>query len=1093
MAKSRDTMGFCVDTDFYGMYRITVNATGKVFDYVNIPGAKHFTQPGKPAVPVVTRFLEIPYNYDPQMNPISLSYEIMHAEYVELDGYYLTPAQEERVDLPNATDPEYKFDDVIYNTDSFFPGKLVTLAGHNQSIILRGHRILGLNLNPIQFNPVTRKIRAYSKIEVRINYDRAVQIKPIPSRLFNLNFHEMLEDLILNYDYSPSWKWLPYYTSVLNKKTGAEYLIITHDDFYNEIKPLAIWKEKKGVATKIVKTSEIDTGGPTADDIKDYIKNAYETWDPVPAYVLLVGDSEFIPTHYYTPHPYSGHGGFEIATDLYYATVDGEDYFPDLYIGRLSVDTPLECSIVVDKILNYEKNPPNNANFYNSAAFCAYFQDSGDTRDGYEDRAFILTSEQIRDYLIREGYNVHRIYVALNPGGQNPTNYNNGPNIFYDSGDPLPADLLWPGFRWDGDRNDITNNITDGRFLIFHRDHGVSDNFFNHRTNNWGGMDGWGDPEYHTGDIAGLANGDLLPVVLSIECQCGWFDGEIDQNNDADLTHNFESFCEMFVRQNGGGAIAAIGASRSSYSGLNEDFAHGLFDAIWPGFNPDFAGGELFQLGQILTYGKIYLAALRGYSADLVQETFELFHLFGCPEMSIYTKEPKSMTVTFPDTIGSGGAQKFVVKVQSNQNPLSNVKICLQKDDKVYAVKYTNAFGNAYFSVRPENGGEMNITVTKHNYIPYEDIITVTDNGAAISIDPDTSYPGYPFTLTGGGFSSSETVNINFGSTTFTKTATTSGSISLSDDIPTLAPGEIINIEAVGQSSGRTAVCMFRCLSEAQTCDPYFYSQWDSTTWHLNPLGNDPRWDNPEIQLYEQGTWNTVASNELEVGRTYTIRATIHNNLDVEATNTEVTFKWAFFGAGQKTWNLIGTDTIDVPTLGTKIAEVDWTPSITGHNCIAVFIDQYWDENTKNNKGQENTHVAPASSSVEISFTLHNPRQTSELIYLETKFVEGPEIWPATITRDYPQILGPNQEYEVILVIDVPEKVNNDTSGYYVVNAYIGNTLIGGIEVKAIKSTSGGKTNPFSVPIIAVVCAIVIEQAFIIWLQRKRKLKNYQT
>ena len=314
----------------------------------------------------------------------------------------------------------------------------------------------------------------------------------------------------------------------------------------------------------------------------------------------------------------------------------------------------------------------------------------------------------------------------------------------------------------------------------------------------------------------------------------------------------------------------------------------------------------------------------------------------------------------------------------------------------------------------------------------------------------------------------------------------------MSDDIPTLTPGEIINIKAVGQSSGRTAVCVFRCLSAAQVCDPYIYSQWDSTTWHLNPLGNDPRWDNPEIQLYEQGTWNTVASNDLEVGKTYTIRATIHNSLDIEATNTEVTFKWAFFGGGQKTWNLIGTDTINVPGLGTKTAEVDWTPSVTGHNCIKVLIDQYWDENTENNKGQENTQVAPASSPVVINFILHNPLETSELIYLETKLVEGPEIWSATITRDYPQVLGPDEEYEVKLVIDVPEDVNNGTSGYYVVNAYIGDTLIGGIEVKAIKSTGGGKTNPFSVPFAVIVCAIVIEPALIIWVQRKRKLKEYQ-
>ena len=169
--------------------------------------------------------------------------------------------------------------------------------------------------------------------------------------------------------------------------------------------------------------------------------------------------------------------------------------------------------------------------------------------------------------MVGAGYAVDRIYSADNPAGQNPTNYNNGPTNFYDAGDPLPAGLLWPGFAWDGDRNDITDNITDGRFLFYHRDHGGSRNFFNHDSLGWGGADGWGDPNYNTGDVAGLANGDLLPLLLSIDCQCGWFDGEIDQSNDAALTGSFESLCEMFVRQNGGGAVAAIGATRNSRSG----------------------------------------------------------------------------------------------------------------------------------------------------------------------------------------------------------------------------------------------------------------------------------------------------------------------------------------------------------------------------------------------------------------------------------------------------------------------------------------------------------------------------------------------
>jgi len=72
----------------------------------------------------------------------------------------------------------------------------------------------------------------------------------------------------------------------------------------------------------------------TATAIQNFIKTAYSTWKQPPTYVLLFGDAEFIPN--VTTHPYHG---TRTGTDIYYGTVDGNDYFPDISIGRLSIDT----------------------------------------------------------------------------------------------------------------------------------------------------------------------------------------------------------------------------------------------------------------------------------------------------------------------------------------------------------------------------------------------------------------------------------------------------------------------------------------------------------------------------------------------------------------------------------------------------------------------------------------------------------------------------------------------------------------------------------------------------------------------------------
>ena len=75
-------------------------------------------------------------------------------------------------------------------------------------------------------------------------------------------------------------------------QTGARYLIITYDNFYDALQPLVEWKTRKGMPTVVVKTSQ--TGSSTTQ-IRNYIVNAYNTWNPRPEFVLLVGSAAYLP------------------------------------------------------------------------------------------------------------------------------------------------------------------------------------------------------------------------------------------------------------------------------------------------------------------------------------------------------------------------------------------------------------------------------------------------------------------------------------------------------------------------------------------------------------------------------------------------------------------------------------------------------------------------------------------------------------------------------------------------------------------------------------------------------------------------------
>ncbi len=127
------------------------------------------------------------------------------------------------------------------------------------------------------------------------------------------------------------------------QQTGARYLIITHDNFYSIVKPLAEWKNRTGMKCRIARLSET---GSSAVEIRNYILNAYNNWSLRPEFLLLVGAPNFLPFPQ-VDGTYS---------DNYYTNMDG-DIFNEILSGRLTVHDSVEVHTVVNKILAYERYP----------------------------------------------------------------------------------------------------------------------------------------------------------------------------------------------------------------------------------------------------------------------------------------------------------------------------------------------------------------------------------------------------------------------------------------------------------------------------------------------------------------------------------------------------------------------------------------------------------------------------------------------------------------------------------------------------------------------------------------------------------------
>lgn len=647
------------------------------FQLLKVKGFATMGEVGKPALPSYNDILVVPQKE-------GLKIKIVEANYQEYDNFYILPALEPQIDSEKDTILRIKIDKSTYSSNSYFPSEIVEIVSVQD---YRDVPLAFVQIRPIQYNPKTKKVRCYSNIKYQIIFSDSKTKSKSNVKKETLT---ILENTVSNPEsiesYSTSTSLLK--SGSLTTSTNRNYIIITTDEFIQAAREFADWKTILGFSCEVVSQSSW-----TASQVKSAINTRYTNWTPKPEYFLIIGDHDDVPGEEYS----SSYGTY--ATDLYYACMGGTgDYTPDMAHGRVSVSSLEQAYLVLRKIINYERNPITNSSFYQNATHCAQFQDDWekDTNglytippDGYSDRRFTHTCEEIRDYIISQGKTIGRIYYANSD--VTPRYYNNG---YYSDGQAIPSELrkdVTPYYTWSGSNTDISNVINNGRFYILHRDHGS--------------YNGWSHPSYSVSDISNLTNGSKLPVIFSLNCQTGGY-------------LQTECFAEKFIRKSEGGAVGVFAASQVSYSGYNDALAVGMFDAIWsnPGLLPDFGTGgitnppvnthsDIYKMGYVLNQGLLRM----GQTWGLWSYQNRIFHYFGDPSMEMYTASPSTFSGV---TVSENGTSVTV------NTSITNCKIticsildmgssCYEVVDNVSSYTFTDIVKPYY------------ISVTKHNYKPY--------------------------------------------------------------------------------------------------------------------------------------------------------------------------------------------------------------------------------------------------------------------------------------------------------------------------------------------------------------------------------------
>ena len=422
---------------------------------VNAPKAMNLAEAGEPNLPVLV--LPTVVGDDALMQV-----QVVESEYTDYENMEIAPS---KGDFPRSINPDdvpYTYGEA-YRHNAFFPAQLVRL---DEPYIHRDVRGQNLVVTPYTYNPVTKVLRVYTRLVVRMDRigkdDR--NIIENRSRSFTLDpeFKAMYEHRYINYRESAA-KYTPI-------EENGELLIICHDDFMTAMVPFVDWKRQIGRPTTMVGTSET---GATATAIKAYIENYYAA-HPELTDILLVGDVAQIPGVYITAtqggNNYSGYG------DAQYGQLAGNDYYNEVIVGRFCCETEDQVTLHVNKVLNYERDLDETASWLTVGQGISKNEGAGGGHYGEADYEHI---DYIRNDLLDYNYTeVHRDYTGV-------------------TGVTSSAAL-------------VSQHINEGVSII---------NYCNH-----GSVTGWGVFSYSNSNVNALTNDYKLPYIISVACLNGKYD-----------------------------------------------------------------------------------------------------------------------------------------------------------------------------------------------------------------------------------------------------------------------------------------------------------------------------------------------------------------------------------------------------------------------------------------------------------------------------------------------------------------------------------------------------------------------------------------
>jgi hypothetical protein len=516
---SDDGFSTVIKVELSGFQINEFTSEGKTYHNINIGSEAITTEVGLPEISHIAKVLAIP-------DQGTVSVEILETSTAQIvEGINIPPARESW--LEGKPETPYVENGECYSSEASYPREIARVE---EPAVFRDFRIARVSIFPIRYSPAKREIEAFSSITIRINYGSGLGINPktSPKKPIAPSFAKLYKSFIFNYN------------EVLQRDYNGDedvfdvMLCIVPDFLEPDFQVYADWNHRTGTFIHITKFSEIGATANNPAAVKNHILDTYNTWDNPPTHVLIVGDDGVAPVKYISYD-------YTFVYENYFVELEGNDYFPEMMIGRFTNQGDYRMRVMINKYIGYERNP--------------YIEDPDWFRKGLvcSNNAYI---SQI---------NTKRFTATK----------------MLENGNFISVDSLYDGYPCPGNVNDIKTMINEGRSHLNYRGEGW--------TTGW-----WANCfPLSVSDVSSLNNGEKLTFVTSIGCGVGMFD--------ANGGNCFgEEWIQLGSEFEPRGACAFVGPTSNTHTACNNRLDKGLYTGMFvEGMD---SPGEALMRGRLQMY-----------------------------------------------------------------------------------------------------------------------------------------------------------------------------------------------------------------------------------------------------------------------------------------------------------------------------------------------------------------------------------------------------------------------------------------------------------------------------------------------------------